>query len=594
MQDDIKKLNSEESAATRPADSAVSPDEGRPIDHEEANRPEEADALVPGAPSGPSRFQLFKRWYLGHKRWSIPASVLLFILIIIAIPWTRYHTAGVVIKKDLTIKVVDSTAGTPVSGAEVSSGATHATTNAEGLVKLHLPVGPHNFSINKKYYLTSQANSVLPILKSKDLNVKLVATGRQVEVFVKNTISGKALSDVYITVADISAKTDASGKALLVLPAKSSQEKASLSLSGYNQSDVAIKISDQKIEQNNFSLTPSGKVYFLSNLSGSLDVVKTNLDGTARETVVTGTGNEDPTSTTLQASHDWKYLALLAKRDSGLPKLYIINTNDDQLITMDEGNASFDPIGWYNHYFVYTVSRNGYNNWQSGAFSIKSYNAETGQTVVLANTGATGSTNSDAEYENIWNIALMGNDVVYTKTWYHYPGYLQVTGKQNVLAAIHVDGSDSRQIKSVDSASSYISYFRLNKPRQLYFSVADIASGNETYYSLDKNGSVSQLSGSAANISNQPSVTYLGSPSGNQTFWQEERDGKNALFIGDQDAANQQQVANLSDFDAFGWYSDDYLLVSKDRSELYIMPTAGIKNDTAALKITDYQSTSVY
>jgi hypothetical protein len=41
----------------------------------------------------------------------------------------------------------------------------------------------------------------------------------------------------------------------------------------------------------------------------------------------------------------------------------------------------------------------------------------------------------------------------------------------------------------------------------------------------------------------------------------------------------------LSDYDTYGWYSDNYLLVSKNSSELYVMDKAGKQT---ALKISDY------
>jgi hypothetical protein len=78
--------------------------------------------------------------------------------------------------------------------------------------------------------------------------------------------------------------------------------------------------------------------------------------------------------------------------------------------------------------------------------------------------------------------------------------------------------------------------------------------------------------------------TYLVSPSDSHTFWAEARDGKNVLFVGDQDGKNSKQVAALSDYTAYGWYGDDYLLVSKNSSELYIMPIAG----GTPIKVTDY------
>ena len=58
----------------------------------------------------------------------------------------------------------------------------------------------------------------------------------------------------------------------------------------------------------------------------------------------------------------------------------------------------------------------------------------------------------------------------------------------------------------------------------------------------------------------------------------------NTLFIGDSSGGSGKQIATLSDYDTYGWYTDDYLLVSKNGSELYIMPVSG----GTPIKISDY------
>ena len=64
------------------------------------------------------------------------------------------------------------------------------------------------------------------------------------------------------------------------------------------------------------------------------------------------------------------------------------------------------------------------------------------------------------------------------------------------------------------------------------------------------------------------------------------------MFIGDNDGGSSKQIAKLSDYQAYGWFSENYLLVSKNGSELYILGTDGIAKDADALKITDYHKPS--
>src|SRR5690606_15271214 len=132
--------------------------------------------------------------------------------------------------------------------------------------------------------------------------------------------------------------------------------EAILSKDGFNDTKVKIKVParDAKDDDRTFAytLTPTGKIYFLSKRTGKVDVMKCNLDGTDQAVVLAGTGSEDQDDTQLLASTDWKYLALKSRREGKYSKIYIINTQDDKLITADEGEASFQSYGWIDHNFV--------------------------------------------------------------------------------------------------------------------------------------------------------------------------------------------------------------------------------------------------
>jgi hypothetical protein len=545
----------------------------------------EAKPAPPGGKLPP--YLRFKRWYLEHKKWAIPASVLLLILFIFLLPVTRYKVASLAVKKNYNLQVSDATANIPVSGATVTVNGIKTTTDAKGHAYLpRLSAGHHKVTITKSYYKDRSIDILVPILAQKQVpNILFTATGRQVKISVVNLINGKSVSGAEINIDGTKSLTDDKGNALAVLPAGTVSKQVDVSAKGYNDGKAAIEVANDQIKQNTIKLTPAGQIYFLSKLSGKIDLVKANLDGSSRQTVLAGTGREDDRATVLLASRDWQYLALLANRD-GAPKIYIINTQDDSLVTADQSAADFTAVGWHDHYFVYTVSKHNYNAWQPNAFSIKSYNADGGKILTLTNSNATGSSLDDAEYENIWAVQLIGNDVVYSRTWYKYPGYLTADGKQNKLDAIHVDGTSSRTLKSVDASNSYISSLKLSKPYLLEFAIYNTTTSDINYFTFDKTGTVNQVS-EIKDLNDDP-ITYLQSPSGNQTFWQEPRDGKNSLFIGDEDAASPQQVANLSDYSTYGWYSDQYLLVSKNSSELYVIPVSGLKADSAAIKITDY------
>jgi len=568
-------------------------DEPIEINQEQPDEPviEDQPSKAPDS-EGNSKFDRFKFWYSHRKKWTIPASVLIFLLVLGAIPITRNNIAGLVLKKDLSIKVLDATANTPVSGATVASDGVSAQTDGTGKAVLHhLKPGHHKLSLSKKYYQDRVVDSSVSLFGAvKVTAIDLTATGRQVKITVTNLITKQTLANVDIKVADISAKTDNSGSATVVLPVGSGEQKASLSLDGYNDSKVSVKASNDKIQENNFALTPTGQVYFLSKLSGKIDVVKTNLDGSSRQTVLAGTGNEQDQGTVLLASRDWKYLALLSRRAGSSASLYLINTSDDSLTTMDEGDADFSLNGWVGDNFVYTVTRNGTQLWQANRQVIKSYSAPAKKAITLDQTTASGSGSSDYITELIGGVYAYNDQVFYIKNWtssYTGSSSAELSTKQATLNSVKPDGSAKKAIKSFGLATGTTAIDitleeRVANPEQVNLKFSD---GTKDNFYVYANGQVKdQPSQTSDGFYSASYSTYLQSPSGDNTFWSDPRDGKNTLFIGDDSGQNAKQLATLSDYNTYGWYTDNYLLVSKNSSELYAMSKDG-KN---AIKISDY------
>jgi len=570
----------------QPTTPAETPEPEAPPAEEPVAEPEpEAKSEEPKMTSSHWRhLHRFKVWYSSHKKWSIPATVIIVLAILGAVPFTRYHVAGLVLKKDFTIQVTDSVTNTPVSGATVSTGAISATADGSGKVTLRsVKVGPHTFSISKKYYKDGSISAVVPILRQKTTpSVLFVATGRQVKIKVTNLISGKVLGAVEIQVAGTTAKTASDGTATAVLPADTSTQKATLSLDGYNNASVTVKISNKDVAENDFKLTPAGKVYFLSKRTGSLDVMKANLDGTSAETVVAGTGNEEQGNTFLQQSPDGKYVALVAKRTTTdpTPQLYVLATADDKLLQADSGNAVFNMTGWVGDSLVYTVARQDLPAWQQGLNKLKSYDATSGKNTLLDQSA--GSDAATGVNENYQMVMISGNNVIYGKTWSYTIDATNLTGKHASLQIIGIDGQNHQAVATYPATD--IVQFVPHSPVALYISdeTADLATTTYFDYTAGSTPKPASLSGNQLYAG---SYFYFFSASGSQTFWSEPRDGKYALVLADGSGANPKTIANLSDYSAYSWYTDNYLLVTKGNSELYVMDTHG----DPAIKVTDFQ-----
>lgn len=514
--------------------------------------------------------------------------ILAVVVVLAALPAPRYRALGLVIKKPVTVTVLDSTTHTPVSNAEISLRGKQAKTNGSGVATLKVPVGSGRLDISKQYYKPYNQSYFVALSGDHTSQVKLTATGRQVPIVVVNKISGQTVANAEIKVLNTTAKTDNKGKAQLVLPAGKSSEKAVVTAAGFIAVNSKVKITASAVPENTFQLTPTGKVYFLSNLSGHIDVVKTNLDGSERQTVLAGTGREDAQTTSLLASRDWRFLVLEARRETAQAILYIIDTKTDKVSKLDSDTANFQLIGWYGHNFVYDKVSTTMDRWQPGREQLKSYDADKDDLHQLDQNQAEGNGSSYA-YQSFENFYLLDNLVAYSTHWYTFDsggtGY-DLGNKTGSIRGITPTGQNKKDYQTFDAKGVSSIQAVLYEPQAVYYSVYNYLDNKSTSYKLE-NGKVAPANLDPG-VFNKPYPTYLVSPDGKQTFWSELLDGKNALFVGDTNANNKKQVASLNNYAPYGWFTNSYLLVTKNSSELYIIPTGGLPTGKQPLKITDY------
>jgi hypothetical protein len=306
--------------------------------------------------------------------------------------------------------------------------------------------------------------------------------------------------------------------------------------------------------------------------------------------VLAGTGNEDDRNTVLLASRDWKYLALLSRRAGNNPTLYVINTGNDGLTTVEQGSANISLTGWSGSNFVYTLTHSDVQLWQPGRQVLKSYNAITKKTTTLDQTTASGSGSFDYLSQLVGNVYAYDDQVYYIMNWTAAFGsslISQLQTKQATFNSIKPDGSAKKSIHSFGLASGTQSADitldeSVKSPKAVELHLFD---GVKDNYYVYADGQVKNDPSANSNNFFSTYPTYLLSPSGDKTFWSEPRDGKNTLFVGDEEGENGKQIAALSDYNTYGWYTDSYLLVSKNSSELYVMDNTGKQTP---VKISDY------
>jgi len=586
MSDDSEKVN--QSDATDDGASATGGDEFDSLEHGLDDIP---DA---GPRQRPSRVKRFFAGYWRRKKWTLPLTVLAIIGVLAAVPWSRYFILGQFMSQTFQVQLVDAKTGKPVSGAKLTLADSSATTDSKGNASLKAKVGSRKLSIEKKYYSTHDASVFVGIAKQKSAQkFELTATGRQVPLSVVNKLTGKPLEEATLKAAGTEVKTDKQGRVLMVLPADQNVLNITVSVQGYNTLQTTVEVTEQSVKRNNYALTPNGQVYFLSKLSGKIDVVKTNLDGSNRQTVLGGTGREEDANTQLLASRDWKYLALYSKRGSEVAKLYLINTDTDKMTTIDGSSASFSLVGWSDHNFVYQMTRNDVKTTEPNRTAIKSYNAENGQTLTIDQNQVSDAAGTVISQQFV-NVFGIGGQVVYTVTWNGYGETL--AGKSTVVRVASAKTGVKKDLKTF-AATDY-SYFNgfPYEPREVYLTGYSITENKSNTFEVDFNGetpSIKQISIDPNKVAQDyysgNYATYLTSPSSSKTLWSESRDGRNVFFVGDADGDNGKELATLEEYSAYGWYTDDYVLLSKKGSELYIRSV----ETGQMLKISDYHKPNI-
>lgn len=546
------------------------------------------DAETHDDPRQPNAIQRFATGYWRHKRWTVPLTILLLLGGLLAVPTTRYLTLGSFMQKDVSIQVIDKSTEKPVPLAKVAlSGGTSAITNTEGRAVVKASVGMHDVSISKKYYASTDTSVTVEAWGDRPIvDVTIKATGRQVPLSVVNKLTGKPVKQATLKAAGTEIKTDDDGKAVLVLPADKPAQVVQITADKFNGLKAEIVVTEADDPKNTFTIVPSGKVYLLSKQSGKIDLVKTNLDGSERQVVVAGTGKEEDRNTILLANRDWKYLTLLSRRDSDKPKLYLISTADDKLTIIDEGDAGFTPIGWSDNTFVYGVTRNALKEWQPKRNALKSYNAASNKMSLLDENQAIGDQNGSA-VQSLANYYLLGSKVIYTVGWGMYYGSFNpgvtLADKTNSIRIVSASGGDKKDLKTSPADKISFQQARLYAPDEVYFAAYSQEIGKSVFFEYE-DGVVKPAIVDEEDFYSKYYPTYLASPSGTKSFWTDQRDGKDTFFTGDKQGKSPQLVAVLSEYQVYGWYTDDYLLASKKGSELFIMPADGSK----LTKVTDY------
>ncbi len=518
-----------------------------------------------------------------RKKKLIIAAVVsaLLLAVVFGVPFLRYGLLGVFVHKPVDIKVLDDTNGKPVSGVTISLGSVNATTDKTGVAHFtDISVGDHYAKATKKYYTDWSGSFVVPIFGTlKNNTVKLKATGRTITVAVMHSITGKPVSDATVTIGDSSAISDNQGAATVILPVASMPTSGTVKADNYNGASFTIDAKASDDQTVSAKLVPVGRVSYLSNASGIINVMSANLDGSDAKVLVQGTGKEYSYDTMIMATKDWKYLMLSANRE-GKTRLYLINTADGSLTKIDNDDATYIMTGWIDDTFVYSVSRPR-QAWQPGITAIKTYSADNKKLTTVKESDASGTSYYHYLAEYITSPALIYGRLIYGQYW--SASNAQLIGKKSQIVSAQPNGVTSI-LKEFDAAQYTVGMPQAYAPNSAYVPLYSTAAGANVYYDVT-NGKVTQTSLDDGAFSNAFKNSYQVSPQADKTAWSELRGGRDAVFTGDASGKSAKQLSPIG-YKVYGWYGESYLLLAKNGSELYIYPADGSTKEP--VKVTDY------
>lgn len=529
-----------------------------------------------------------KAWVAVSKKRKVLAiivAVLVLLAILTAIPATRYPIYGMVVKKDVQFTVLDTVSRDPVTGATVKLGNVSGVTDSRGVVTLkHVPVGDYSVVVIKKFYKDMKANYNVPLfLTQQAVTESLSPTGRPLTITVTNSITGAVLENVTLSVDGGTSITDKTGQATLVVSPKIDKQTILLKAAGYNDANLSIDLA--KATTYATTVTPSGNIYYLSNATGEVNVMRSNLDGTSPNAIIKGTGNEDSTSLLL-SSRDWVYSAYTAKRDDN-PTIYIID-GQGNYSEIDSGDVGFTAIGWSGHTYFYEVNHFSQPFWSANRTVIKAYNADSKKLTTIDKNNGSGNDYNYA-YEFFSTVYILDGKIFYLKIPSSSSAHFDNSQKAQAITVNTTSYADKVVQEFPLNGNGASADARLYEPQGVYIRL--YSDNADNFYEYE-DGAIKSANTITTDKFYTVYPTYLLSPSSNKTLWSEVRNGKNTLFTGDGSGKNQKQIASLSDFTPYGWFgdSDQYILLTKNGSELYIATPGTIDKPQ---KITDYYRSQI-
>jgi Tol biopolymer transport system component len=391
-----------------------------------------------------------------------------------------------------------------------------------------------------------------------DIEAKLTSSGIRVTFKLTNYVTGKPVAGARLQLGDADVVSGADGTVVASVSASfnNQAEVASITDTGFNDATAPIIVATNA-DTTAVKLVPAGKVYFLSNRSGHVDLYSANLDDSAAKVVLAGTGNEDQATGILPNVYDQSVIALVSSRAGHrtngalVEDLYIFRP-DSQTLTLVDSDIDFGNYrAWLGKQLIY-VKYSGNNH-----TFIQSYDPTSGKNTTLVTCTGDGACPTPLyTTDDLFIYSLSG---------------APPSSNANGIYALKSGTTTAKSISTIPAATTV----RQTKNTLLlnYYDYTKSPGNYEEWQSLDL--SAIKVTTLANGPSNQDSRTYVDSPGDKYSVSVDTRDGQTDLYLTNIDGSGEKNLTGTGKVNQFvQWYSDSYIVFSSS-NQLFVVGVDG-------------------
>lgn len=513
-----------------------------------------AEAPPPKKSFGQKIKAFFHAWWSNPKARNTTLIALALILVgLLVFPTTRYlflNTAG--IRSKASVTVLDSSTQQPLKNVQVGVGGQSGQTDEKGYAKLEkVKLGATHLVIKKRAFATIDKKIVIGWGSNPLEQSKLEPSGVQYTFIVKDFLSDKPVEKAEAVSGESSAFSDKDGKIVLTLD-KSEADADEAIIKAKNYRDEKRPLDDTKADQS-IKLVPSHKHSFVSKRSGKFDVYKIDVDGSNEQVVLAGSGAERD-DITLAPHPTANLVSVVSTRDNQrnkdgflLSALNLVNLDTNKVLTIAHAER-VEVVGWANGRFVYVQIIAGASANSPKRYRLMSYNPENEENKELA----------AANYFN--DIILIANKI------YYAPSSAYQTANEANLFKVDPDGGN----KQIVFNKEVWNIFRTD------YEKLTLAVQQDWYeYDLMAQKQPNKIVPPA----NPKTRVYIANAENKKSIWIDERDGKGALLLYDQENKKESTLKSQSGLKyPVSWVSEDtlvYRINTEQETADYVLNISG-------------------